>query len=42
MVHFICVFLLLVDDTHIINLTLDVFIDFLQLQEEFGTLGLSM
>jgi hypothetical protein len=38
----ICVFLLLVDDTHIVGLASNVLLVFLQLQEEFGTLGLSM
>jgi len=38
--HLTCVFPFLVDDTHIVGPTLDVFLDFLRLQEEFGALRL--
>jgi len=40
--HPTCVFLSLVDDTHIIGSALDVLLDFLQLMKEFGTLRLLM
>ncbi len=40
--HFTCVFPFLVDDTHIVGPTLDVLLDFLRLQEEFGALRLSV
>jgi len=41
-VHFTCVFLSLADDTHIISPTSNVVLVFLQLQQEFLTLRLSM
>jgi hypothetical protein len=40
--HLNCVFPSLVDDMHIIGLALDMLHVFLQLQKEFGALGLSM
>jgi hypothetical protein len=40
--HLTCVFLLLVNDTHIVGLVSNMVPIFLQLQEEFGALGLSV
>jgi hypothetical protein len=40
--HFTCVFLSLVNDTHILGLALNVILVFLRFQEELSTLNLSM